>query len=79
MVAQLGDDGDDYSITTFDDEANTAIAAGSPPFFGNFIPANPLSTFDGESAAGAWTFTIDDAYEEDSGTLNSWLVELESN
>ena len=55
--------------TVFDDEAATAISAGSAPFAGSFQPDQPLSGLDGKGSAGTWQLQIDDEVGGDSGTL----------
>jgi subtilisin-like proprotein convertase family protein len=67
-----GGSGADYIDTVFDDEADTAIGAGSAPFTGTFIPDAPLSTFDGEAPDGTWQLSISDIAGGDSGTFNNW-------
>ena len=74
LVNNRGGSGDNFTNTVFDDEAATAISAGTPPFTGSFRPETPLSVFDGLSQAGTWTLRIDDQAFGDSGTLNSWGV-----
>ena len=37
-----------FSETTFDDEGDTAIASGTPPYYGSFLPEGSLSDFDQE-------------------------------
>jgi hypothetical protein len=66
-----GGSGDNYTNTTFDDEAATAITAGSPPFTGNFRPEVALSAFDGQLPGGTWTLTIQDTGFDFFKTLNS--------
>ena len=63
--------------TTFDDEAATAYTSGSPPFTGSFRPRQPLSAFDGEDPNGNWTLELTNVALQ-SGTLNSWSVEITS-
>ncbi|MCP5013392.1 MAG: hypothetical protein GY942_25740, partial [Aestuariibacter sp.] len=44
---------------------------------GSFSPNSALSAFNGEDAGGTWRLQVDDAYTSgDSGTLNSWSLEL---
>ena len=38
--------------------------------------AEPLSLFTGEQALGIWTLAVDDRGNGDTGTLNSWSVEV---
>jgi len=45
------------------------VAMSSPP---NYTPHQPLSAFDGLSAAGDWTLTVKDTYGGEVGTLVSW-------
>ena len=67
-----GSGGDNFTDTVFDDEAATAISAGSAPFTGSFRPEQPLSAFDGKSAAGQWKLRISDQAGDDVGTLSGW-------
>lgn len=39
-------------------------------------PAEPLSRFNGEGSQGTWTLRVTDAVPANSGTLNSWSVEV---
>ncbi len=74
VVDDVGDDGDDFTNTTLDDEAAVAVASGAAPFTGSFRPTQALSAFDGKPAAGTWTLT---AYDDESGftgTLSSWTL-----
>ncbi|NUO20421.1 proprotein convertase P-domain-containing protein, partial [bacterium] len=67
-----GGSGDNFTCTTFDDEATTAIGSGVAPFSGSFIPDSPLAAVDGENAVGAWVLAITDLYGGDDGWLN-WV------
>ncbi|MBC8462202.1 MAG: proprotein convertase P-domain-containing protein [Deltaproteobacteria bacterium] len=72
-----GGSGDNYTNTTFDDEASTSIVDGSPPFTGSFRPEEPLSAFDGKTTNGTWTLYVDNWGPAD-GTLNSWSLTVPS-
>jgi subtilisin-like proprotein convertase family protein len=74
LASGVGGSGDNFSNTTFDDEAGTPIAAGTAPFTGSFIPASPLSAFDGGPVDGTWTLEVKDTVGGDVGTLNSWSL-----
>jgi len=65
-------DGENYTQTIFDDEAELSIEQAQPPFTGRFRPepGNALSIFDGLDAYGSWRLQIYDAYFADSGTLD---------
>ena len=71
-----GGDGDNYTNTVFDDQADQSINTGIPPFNGRFRPEFPLSTFNGKPAAGSWQLRINDGGLGNSGTLNSWCLQL---
>ena len=69
-------EGENYTNTIFDDEAQFSISQAEPPFTGRFRPLDPyaLSEFDNEDAFGLWQLQIYDAFYYNSGTLDS--VEL---
>ena len=69
-----GDQG--FIDTTFDDSASTPISAGSDPFTGTFQPEFPLNIFKGKTPNGIWTLAIDDTAQADTGTLNSWSLNI---
>ncbi len=72
-----GGAGNNYTNTFFDDDATTSILMGSPPFTGTFKPEEELSTLNGINAVGTWTLRIIDTFPpQDSGTLNTWSLEL---
>ena len=73
-----GGGGNNFKVTTFDDEAATPISSGTAPFNGSFRPESPLSSFDGSSTLGTWTLTIDDQLGGDSGTLNAWSITVDA-
>lgn len=74
LANQRGGGGDNYSGTIFDDEAATAIGAGTAPFAGSYQPEAPLSGLDGRGTEGDWTLQIEDLWPGDEGVLNSWSL-----
>ncbi len=68
------------SQDNFDLNLDDEAAAGSwpcPPVGGGtYQPSNPLSAFDGQSANGTWTLTINDNANQDGGSLNGWSLEV---
>ncbi len=71
-----GGSGDDYTNTIFDDASGTAITSGAAPFTGTFSPEGNLSDFNGEDPSGTWTLSIFDDAGGDTGTLNSFSIEV---
>ncbi len=58
---------DDFLVSC--DNTGTAIS-------GTYQPTQPLSAFNGESATGTWTLTINDGADQDGGTINAWSLGL---
>jgi subtilisin-like proprotein convertase family protein len=71
-----------FTNTTFDDNANTPIQSGTPPFNSNlagaFNPQTPLSVLIGKNSAGVYTLLIKNDASTVSGThtLNNWTLNL---
>jgi len=67
-------EGANYTQTMFDDEAELSIKQAEAPFTGCFRPIEPykLSEFDGENLYGPWRLQIYDAWDWDTGTLDSF-------
>jgi len=73
-----GGGGENYQVTTFNDEALTYITDGSAPFDGEYKPfPGSLSLFDAELVTGTWTLRITDNVNSDGGTLNDWSLRIE--
>jgi subtilisin-like proprotein convertase family protein len=68
--------GQDNLNITFDDEASNAIDCNNTEAGNTYLPANALTAFDGEDSQGTWTLTVSDHYNQDTGTLNSWSLEI---
>jgi hypothetical protein len=67
-------EGENYTQTIFDDEAEISIEEGRPPFTGRFRPKaidplNLLEIFDRENVYGTWWLQIYDMWPVDTGTL----------
>ena len=76
LFSRVGDSGDNFENTTFDDESLPAIATGTAPFRFSFRPELPLSALDGETANGTWTLEISDMVANDAGSLTGWSLQL---
>lgn len=56
-------------------DAGTAVVCASPTV-GEITPLQSLSAIVGENSSGTWTFGVADIAQGDTGTLNSWYIEL---
>ncbi|MBO0699061.1 MAG: S8 family serine peptidase [Zavarzinella sp.] len=77
LVNRRGGSGDNFSNTTFDDEASQGIGQGAAPFAGSFRPESSLSAFDGKSAKGTWYLVVEDVAMFDTGRLNGWSMAVQ--
>ena len=61
---------------------NVTLNDGSPAFTcvanmtGTFSPSSPLSAFNGSQANGTWSLSAADFFDVDTGTLNSWFINV---
>jgi subtilisin-like proprotein convertase family protein len=62
--------------TLIDDQAATAISAGSAPFAASFRPESPLSALNGKPSNGTWNLRIQDTAAQDTGTVGCVKLEL---
>ncbi len=76
LSSDNGGDGDNYTNTAFADSCATNITAGTPPYTGCFLPEQPLSVFNGQSATGTWSLIAADDDLAAVGTLVSWELSL---
>ena len=77
LITNLGGSGDNFEETIFDDEAETPIGSGQPPYNGSFQPEESLSNFNDEESLGEWTLIVIDTYPSaDDGTLNAWSLTI---
>jgi hypothetical protein len=76
LFSNVGGSGDNFTDTVLDDQATTWITAGTAPFTGKFQPVASLAAFNDLEVDGTWTLEIVDDTKGDSGTLNSWSIEV---
>jgi subtilisin-like proprotein convertase family protein len=76
LCNRRGGTGENFTGTTFDDEAATAISSGTPPYSGSYRPETPLSALDGIPANGAWRFRVIDRAGIDTGSINAFILTL---
>ncbi|WP_418512978.1 reprolysin-like metallopeptidase [Corallibacter sp.] len=67
-------DGDDNINVTFQDGAASIVCA--TPTTGTYAPAQPLNVFSGLDSSGDWNIAVVDNYNQDTGVLNSWSIEI---
>ena len=77
LTSGNGGGGENYTGTILDDEANDPIT-GAGPFNGRWQPETPLSFFDGHSGGGAWTLSVYDGVDGETGYLDSWGLTVSS-
>ena len=71
---RICNDQDGYNIT-FND-GSPAIACTAPITAGTFNPNQALSALNSKNTNGNWSLTMNDYFQGDIGTLNSWSVEV---
>ncbi len=78
LANKRGGSGDNYGsgatnstgvFTVFDDDAATAISAGTAPFAGTYRPESPLSALKWKPVEGTWTLRVIDTAAGDTGTV----------
>ena len=78
LVNRRGGSGNNFTTTTFNDEAATSITSGAAPFNGSFRPEQALTGFDGKNARGTWQLVIDDLAAQDVGRINAWSLTIQT-
>ncbi len=61
---------------TFDDAGAVVVCGNNPGISGTVQPVSPLAALIGEDSTGDWILEIDDAYDQDGGSLNSWSLNI---
>ena len=69
-----GGSGDNYINTCFTPNALTPIAAGAPPFTGDYLPDDPFNFLNSSQINGTWSLFVYDAASGDQGTLLDWTI-----
>ena len=76
LAYECGHAGDNYTETSFDDEAASVICANEAPFTGSFRPDDPLELLDGRRTNGLWTLRVTDNWHSDTGAIIAWRLEI---
>lgn len=76
LAEAVGTWGDDFSETTFDDQAEVSIVSSLPPFSGRYRPAEALAGLAALASAGTWTLKISDLRARYVGRMEAWGLTL---
>ena len=71
--------GNNFCQTVLSDSGATSIqdvTPGGAPYTGTFQPASPLSAFNGETAAGTWVLSVNDAVDFDTGSVRRFGLDV---
>ncbi|MDI1317646.1 S8 family serine peptidase [Flavobacterium sp.] len=69
--------GDNDNINcTMDDDGTAPACVGAPAITGNIAPIDTLSSLNTLLADGQWILRVDDPYNGDGGTINSFSINL---
>lgn len=78
VVNNTDGSGNNFCQTILDDESAgpsiQSVVSAQAPFTGSFIPASPLSAFDGEVANGNWQLQAQDFFSSDTGNVRAFSV-----
>src|SRR5207248_2548171 len=76
LFSHVGGSGKNFTFTTLDDQAATAVTAGTAPFSGSYRPKGSLAAVNGQNPNGTWTLEVSDTSAGDTGTLRGWSLTL---
>ena len=74
VLWQRSCDGENGIDVTFSDGSNEIECAN--PTVGTFAPFEELSIFEGMTSEGDWLLYARDGYNQDSGVINDWSIEI---
>ncbi|WP_299517826.1 reprolysin-like metallopeptidase, partial [uncultured Flavobacterium sp.] len=63
---------------TFDDSGIAVVCATvpNPALSGILLPEQPLSALNGQNSQGVWTLRVQDVFNQDGGSINSWSLDI---
>lgn len=76
LVTDIGDDGNNFVNTIFDNDALSSINSGGSPFSGIFKPLGNLSQLNNEESLGDWKLKASDSEAQDIGQIENWSIEI---
>ena len=72
-----GGNGDNYTDTIFDDDADSNIGSDIAPFTGSYIPDGDLNDFNGESSLGDWSLVVTNVGGSGAiGFILDWNIQI---
>ena len=78
LFSAICTDNADFDLN-FDDAAPAGAIPCPPTTGGTYRPTNVLSGFNGQTAAGVWTLTVNDLANGDGGSLTGWGLNICTN
>ncbi len=76
LASKNGGSANNFISTVFDDQAASSITSAAAPFTGTFRPTGSLATLNGIDPNGVWKLQVADVVRRDSGTLDSWSLQI---
>lgn len=72
---EICDSENDFDVN-FDDATAPGALPCPPVGGGTYQPQDPLAAFNGENPQGTWKLHVEDVFNLDGGSLNSWGLEI---
>jgi uncharacterized repeat protein (TIGR01451 family) len=80
VINNTDGNGNNFCQTLLDDESAgpniQSVTSAQAPFTGSFTPNAALTSFDGETANGAWQFQAQDFFSQDTGNIRAFSVTI---
>lgn len=76
LFSRVGGTGDNFTGTTFNDQATRPIASGEAPFLDQFLPREPLAQLNDQLANGTWKLNVRDQTAGAAGSLLGWSLRI---
>ncbi len=74
LFSNVGRPQDEFTNTTFDDQALLTLTDASAPFAGSYRPQGRLAALNGLDPNGAWQLEVRNGAENATSTLKSWSL-----
>jgi subtilisin-like proprotein convertase family protein len=76
LAQEVCGDNDNINAKFIDSGIAPNCTAAVPALTGNVLPADPFTTFQNLSSGGTWTLYVNDPYNGDNGTIDSWSLNI---